>query len=80
MPQLPPRAAIRTPLTRIVRCGSGKVSAIGVTALDASPAGVSDSAQPVGDCLIAPWRTSISLVPASPPSVVYTFTRLSAPA
>ena len=80
MPQLPPRAAIRTPLTRIVRCGSGSVSATGVTAAERSPAAVSDSAQPVGVCLIAAWRTSISGVPARPPSVVCTFTRRSAPA
>ena len=80
MPQLPPRAAIATPLTRITRCGSGRCVSAGVTAGDVSPAGVSDSAQPVGVCLMAWWRTSISGVPASAPSVGCTLTRRSAPA
>ena len=53
MPQLPPRAAIRTPLTRITRYGESVALATSVTALEVSPAAVSDAAQPLAVRLIA---------------------------
>ena len=53
MPQLPPRAAMGTPLTRMTRYGVNDSLPMACTAGDVSPAGVSDSAHPCGVRLIA---------------------------
>ena len=47
MPQLPPRARMRTPLTRRVRCGDA-ADRHSRTAGEVSPAWVSEAAQPRG--------------------------------
>jgi hypothetical protein len=56
-PQLPPRQAMRTPLTRNTRCGEARRSVSSRTAADVSAPGMKEATHPSADSIIPSWLT-----------------------